>query len=152
MAGTKHMPTAAKLVCAFGLGIVGWVASEQVVPLMPPETNFGYFNIVNLVLGMVCGWVVLGTRVGGGYYESVMAGLTGVSALVFWAMFFQSLNEMLRQAFERHYDGPVEAIIAIFSIAIDFGWMLIDFNLISVLVIGGMIVGIFGEWASRRWT
>jgi hypothetical protein len=152
MAGTKHMPTAAKLVCAFGMGVLGWVASEQVVPLMPEGTNFGYFFIVNLGLGLVCGWVVLGTRVGRGYYESIMAGLTGMSALVFWALFFQSLNEMLRQAFERHYDGPVEAVVAIFSIAIDFGRDLIDFNLISVLVVGGMIVGICGEWASRRWT
>jgi len=152
MPATKHMPTAAKLVTALGLGILGWVASEQVKPLMPPQTIFGYFNVVNLGLGLVCGWVVLGTRVGRGYYESLMAGLTGMAALVFWALFFQSLNDMLRQALARHYDGPVEAIVAIFSIAVRFGQLLLDFNLISVLVAGGLIVGFLGEWTARRWS
>ncbi|HHB83552.1 MAG TPA: TrgA family protein, partial [Devosia sp.] len=135
-----------------GLGILGWVASEQFKPLMPPATNFGYFNIVNLCLGLVCGWVVLGTRVGRGYYESLGAGLTGTSAMVFWAVFIQSLNEMLKQALERRFDGMLEAIIAIFKIALDFGILLIDFNLIAVLVIGGMIVGFCTEWTCRRWS
>ncbi len=152
MAGSQHMPTAAKLVSAFGLAALGWVASDQVKPLMPPGTDFGYFNIVNLCLGLVCGWVVLGTRVGRGYYESLGAGLTGTSALVFWAVFIQSLNEMLRLALERRYDGILEAIIAIFKIALDYGILLLDFNLISVLVIGGMIVGFWTEWTSRRWS
>jgi hypothetical protein len=152
MAATKHMPTAAKIVSAVCLGILGWVASEQVVPLMPEDTDFGYFFVVNLGLGLVVGWVVLGPRVGRGYYESFMAGLTGMAALVFWALFFQSLNEMLKQAFQRHYEGPVEAVVDIFNIAVDFGLKLIDVNLISVLVIGGLIAGFWGEWASRRWS
>ena len=152
MAGSKHMPTAAKLVAAFGLATLGWVASEQFKPLMPPGTNFGYFNIVNLGLGLVCGWVVLGTRIGRGYYESLGAGLTGTSAMVFWAVLVQSLNEMLRQALKRHYDGILEAIIAIFKIALDFGILMLDFNLIAVLLIGGMIAGICAEWTSRRWS
>ena len=152
MAGSKHMPTAAKLVSAVGLATLGWVASEQVVPLMPEGTDFGYFNIVNLCLGLICGWVVLGTRVGRGYYQSLGSGLTGTTAMVFWAVFVQSLNEMLRLALERRYDGILEAIIAIFKIALDFGIKLIDFNLISVLVIGGMIVGFLAEWTCRRWS
>ncbi len=152
MPATKHMPTAAKIVSAICLGTLGWIASENVVPLMPDDTDFGYFFVVNLGLGLVVGWVVLGTRVGNGYYESFMAGLTGVAALVFWALFFQSSNEMLKQALRRHYDGPVEAVVDIFYIALDFGTKLIDVNLISVLVIGGLIAGLCGEWASRRWS
>ncbi len=152
MPAKNQMPTAAKLFSAISLGILAWVASDEVRPLMPDGTDFGYFNVVNLGLGLVSGWIVLGSRVGRGYYESLMAGLTGMAALVFWAMFFQSLNEMLKQAIQRHYDSINEAIFDIFYIAIDFGQKILDFNLISVLVIGGMIAGICGEWASRRWT
>ncbi|VAW02386.1 hypothetical protein MNBD_ALPHA07-1348 [hydrothermal vent metagenome] len=152
MAGSKHMPTAAKLVSAFGLAVLGWVASEQFKPLMPSGTNFGYFNIVNLGLGLVCGWVVLGTRVGRGYFESLGAGLTGTTAMVFWAVFLQSMNEMLEQALRRNYDGILEAIIGVFAIAFKFGMLLLDFDLITVLVIGGMIAGLCAEWATRRWS
>ena len=64
---TDRMPTMGKLAAAIGLGIVGWVGSELFRPLMPDDTNFGWFNYVNVVLGVVCGWRVTGTRLGRGY-------------------------------------------------------------------------------------
>ena len=50
-----------KLAAAIGLGILGWVGSELFRPLMPEDTNFGWFNYVNVVLGVICGWRVTGT-------------------------------------------------------------------------------------------
>ena len=149
---TDHMPTAAKIVAAVCLAAVAWHASNVFRPLMPEGTDFGSFNNVNLILGLICGWVVIGTRVGRGYMESFSAGLTGVAALVFWALALQSLNEMLKLALQRRYEGPVEGIVAIFQIAVDFGTTMLDFHLITVLVLGGLATGFLAEWASRRWS
>ena len=149
---TDNMPTGAKLAASFCLAGVGWYASQVFRPLMPPETDFGYFDIVNVVLGILAGWFVVGKRVGRSYLESFSAGLTGVVALVAWGLFLQSFNEMLKLALQRRYEGPVEGIIAIFEIGVDHGQVLFDTKLIIVLLIGGIITGVAAEWASRRWS
>jgi hypothetical protein len=81
-----------KLFAAVGLGITGWIGSEIIRSVMPPHTDFGAFNIVNVILGLMCGWVVAGTRLGYGYRQGVAAGLTGAAALVFWAVIIQSFS------------------------------------------------------------
>lgn len=149
---TDSMPTAAKIVAAICLAAIGWHASEVFRPLMPEGTDFGHFNMVNVILGILCGWFVVGTRVGRTYLESFSAGLTGVAAMVFWALFLQSMNEMLKLALQNRYEGPVEGLVSVFEIAVDFGSRMLNFELIAVLVIGGMITGVLAEWASRRWS
>ena len=54
---TDTMPTFGKLAAAIGLGALGWIGSELFRPLMDEDTNFGWFNYVNL------GW---GSSVAGG--------------------------------------------------------------------------------------
>ncbi len=149
---TDRMPTAAKIVAALVLGAVAWYASDLVRPLMPEGTDFGYFNWVNLALGAACGWFVIGTRVGRSYLEAFSAGLTGMGALLFWAIFLQSFNEMLKMALENRYGGPIEAITAIFEIAVDYVTQTLDMQLIITLVVGGILAGLAAEWASRRWS
>jgi len=149
---TDRMPTAGKLVAAAGLAVVAWYASEIFRPLMPDGTGFGWFNEVNVGLGLLCGWIVTGSRLGYGYYNAVSAGFTGTAAMVFWAVFLQSLNEMLRLALERRYDGPVEGLVAIFEIAVDYSSKMLDGVLIGVLVCGAVIVGLIAEWVARRWS
>lgn len=149
---TDRMPTAARLVAALCLGGLGWLASDMIRPLMPPETNFGWFNWVNLALGAACGWVVVGSRVGYGYVDAISTGLTGMGALVFWGFFVQSFNEMLAQALDKKYDGPVEAVVGIFNNALDFGQYLMDVPLAVALVAGGIATGLIAEFAARRWS
>lgn len=148
---TDNMPTGARLVTAVLFAGVGWQASEIIRPLMPEGTDFGWFNEVNVVLGLLCGWIVTGSRLGRGYPEGVSAGLTGLGALVFWALFLQSFNEMLKLALERRYDGPVEGIIAIFKIAIDYGTDVLYMPLIMFLVGTSILIGLIGEICARRW-
>lgn len=149
---TDKMPTIAKLVAAIGLAIVGWYGSEMVRPLLPPNTDFGWFNYVNVLLGILCGWLVTGSRVGRGYPEGISAGLTGTAALVFWAVFVQSCNEMIGRSLERRYDGPVEALIAIFELSVEFASYLLHGPLIALLVGGAIVVGLVSEVVSRRWS
>ncbi len=148
----RTLPTAARLVAAIALGVLGWFGSDLVRPLMPPHTAFGWFNYVNAVLGVLCGWFVIGSRAGRGYAEALANGLTGVLALIIWGFFAQSFNLMLKQSLEKKFDGPVEAIVGIFRNAMDYGQYLIDPVLIGALLVGGMICGLLAEIASRRWT
>lgn len=148
---TDHMPTMGKLFAAAGLGALGWIGSEMIRPLMPPHTDFGVFNYVNLALGLLCGWIIVGKRLGYGYRQGIAAGLTGAAALVFWGLFAQSFNTMLDEALRRKYDGPMEATTGMFQIALDFGQYLVNMNLIGVLVVGGLIVGLIAEWAELKW-
>ncbi|QIE44935.1 TrgA family protein [Pseudohalocynthiibacter aestuariivivens] len=152
MPQTDKMPSSARLVAAVSLGLLGWIGSEMVRDLMPPHTAFGWFNYVNVGLGLLCGWLVIGSRVGSGYVDAISIGLTGAAALVFWGLFTQSFNLMLKQSLERKYDGPFEGIVGMFNNAVDYGEFLLDGTLIGVLVAGGILSGLLAEFVVRRWT
>ena len=150
MPTTDHMPTASKGFAALGLAIIAWYGSEMFRPLMPDGTDFGWFNEVNVALGLLAGWFVIGSRLGRGLSDGISAGLTGVAALVFWVLLFQSFNEMLRLALERRYQGPVEGLVAVFEIAVDYGSRLAHVPLAILLIGGGIVLGCLCEWVARR--
>lgn len=151
MPSSDRMPTTGKGVAAVLMAILAWFGSEMFRPLMPEGTGFGWFNEVNVALGILCGWIVIGKRLNRSYSDAVGAGLTGVGAMVFWGLMIQSLNEMLRLALERRYDGPVEGIVAIFEIAVDYGSKLAHPPLLTLLVGGGIVIGLFSEVVARRF-
>lgn len=139
---SETMPTAAKLVSAILLAGVAWAACEAIRPLMPEQTQFGWFNYVGAGIGLVVGWRVIGSRVRGGILQAVSAGLTGSAALVFWNLLAQSTNEMLAQALERRYDGPFEGLVAVFDIAVDYGQYLMDTTVLVILIGGGLVTAL----------
>lgn len=145
------MPNAAKLVAGMGLALLAFIVSGMIMPLFEEDTNFGYFTHVNLVLGFLTGWTVIGSRAGRGMVSAINVGLTGAVTLVFWGLFVQSCNEMTRLAMKNRYDGALEAIVAIFEIGAVWGILMSTFAIWSVLLIGGAIVGIATEYASRTW-
>lgn len=152
MPTSDRMPTTGKGVAAVLMAVLAWIGSEMFRPLMPDGTAFGWFNEVNVALAVLCGWIVIGTRLNRSYSDAVGAGLTGVGAFVFWALMVQSLNEMLRLALERRYDGPVEGVVAIFEIAVDFGSKLIFPPLLTLLVGGAIVIGLLSEFVARRFS
>lgn len=145
------MPTAARLVAALCLVVIAFIVSGQVMPLMPEGTDFGYFTYVNMALGAICGWVVMGKRAGRGTTAAINNGLTGVAAMVFWALFVQGCYEMFRLAMRNRFDGPFEAVFAIFEIGLDYGSVLLAPHIIATLVIGGVLAGFATDVAWRRW-
>lgn len=145
------MPTAAKLVAALCLAALAVAVSELIKVLMPASTDFGIFTTVNGFLGFILGWVIIGGRAGRGQANAISNGLTGVAALVFWALFIQGANEMVRLAMRHRYDGPVEALAAVFEIMIDFGEVLIDIRVIASLLVGAIVTGFLSEVAAGRW-
>jgi hypothetical protein len=145
------MPNAARLIAAIGLTLVAFIASGMIMALVPDRTAFGYFTVVNMIIGVLCGWFVMGKRAGRGTTSAINNGFTGMVSLVFWALFVQGTYEMIRLAMRNRYDNAFEALVAIFEIMAKFGTILLDVPLIIFLVAGGVLTGIATEYASRRW-
>ena len=144
------MPTAARLVSALCLALTAFVVSGQIMPLMPEGTDFGYFTYVNMAVGLVCGWVIMGKRVGHGTVAGITNGLTGMLAMVFWCLFIFGAEEMFSRAMDRRYDGPFEAVIAIFELGFDYGVMIFRQNILITLGVGGVLAGLAAEFTSKR--
>jgi len=145
------MPNAARLVAAASLALIAFIVSEQIKPLMPEGQDFGYFTYVNIGLGLLCGWFVMGPRAGRGTTPAINNGLTGVAALVFWGLFVQSCNEMVRLAMRNRFDGPFEAILSIFKIGADYAQVLFNTGILSVLLVGAVLAGLATEFAWKSW-
>ena len=67
------------------------------------------------------------------------------------ALFAQSANEMTRLAMRHRYDGPIEAIAAVFQIGVDFGAQVFTLDVILTLAVGGVLAGLLTYLASLRW-
>lgn len=145
------MPDAARLVAAVSLALIAFIVSGMIPPLMSEGINFGYFTYVNIGLGLLCGWFIMGRRAGRGITAAINNGLTGVAALVFWGLFVQACNEMVRMAMRNRFGGPFEAILEIFKIGADYARVLIDSGILTVLLAGALLAGLATEYAWRTW-
>ncbi|MEM7088697.1 MAG: TrgA family protein [Pseudomonadota bacterium] len=145
------MPSASRLVASVCLVILAFIVSSQIIANGEEGKDYGYFTAVNMLLGWVCGWKIMGKRAGRGWTAGINNGLTGVASLVFWALFVQGCYEMFRLAMRHRYDGPFEAVIAIFKIGIDYGRLLIVPEILITLAVGAIVTGVATEIASRRW-
>lgn len=147
----KDMPTAARLIAALSLAVLAFVISGMIVPLMPDDTDFKYFSIINMALALVVGWRFVGVTAGRGIVSAITDGLTGTMLLVILALILQGSAEMFDKAHQFLYDDPFEALAAIFVIALDYFFIICVPNILAALAIGGIIVGLATEFASRRW-
>lgn len=145
------MPTVARLIAAIALGLLAIVISVQVVPLMPEGTDFGYFFHINVALGLLTGWIFMGRRVGYGVVPAINNGLTGAAVMVLWALFIQGAWEMFDRAMRNRYGGPFEALLAIFTLSLEYFFVIAVPSVLLPLVIGGCLVGLLAENVHRRW-
>jgi len=145
------MPTAARLMGAICLAVVGFVMSRMVMPLMPESTDFGYLIPVNIGLGLLVGWVTMGPRVGRGTTAAINNGLTGVFVLMLWGITVQAINEMVRLAMRNRYDNVFEALTAAFQIGAEFAWMICTAPIGIALLICALVSGLLTEAVGKRW-
>ena len=148
---TTPMPTGAKATGAVAFLIVGWLLANAYVPNMPFAKPMGFFRELTGLIGLLSGWLFMGTSVGKTYYEAVGSGLKTVFVLTFWALLMFSIWEMLRISTKMVYDGPMDAVVDVFAIMLDRSWPLLSVGCVSVFFIGGVIGGIVTEVAARRW-
>lgn len=145
------MPTAARLVAALCLAIVGYILSRMVMPLMPEGTAFGNFVPFNMFLGVVVGWLMMGPRAGRGFVASINNGVAGVFVLVLWGVFLQACNEMVRLAMRNRYDGAFEALAAVFQISVDYALIMATVPIGITMVVCALIIGPVVDFAASRW-
>ncbi len=149
--GLNIMPTAAKAVAALSLGTTGFILSGLVKGQMPHITSWGWFTILNVALGAICGWTMIGNRVGRGVSFMISAGLSASVMMVVWALFIQSGNEALRLALRRRFSGLFDFLAAMFEQMIEWGAMLLSVEFLIVMLLGGIVSGILSEIANRHW-
>ena len=145
------MPTGAKLTAAVCLALLAFILSGQIKPLMPEGTNFGYFTQINVVIGVIVGWVVMGKRAGRGTTAAINNGISGVAVMLFWGLFIYGCKEMFWRAMRNRYDGPFEALSQIFVIGLDYAIIIFVPQVIGMVLIGALASGLATESASRRW-
>ncbi len=145
------MPTASRLVAAVCLVVLAFLVSGMVIDNGEEGKDYGSFTYVNMALGAICGWKIMGKRAGRGWTAGINNGLTGVASLIFWALFVQGCYRMFDLAMRNRYGGPFEAVMAIFSIGIDYGKQLIYPEILVTLAIGAVVAGLATEQASRKW-
>lgn len=145
------MPDGAKLTAAILLGALGFILSDMIRALMEEDMNFGYFNYVNVLLGVVVGWSLVGRRAGRGLTFAINNGFTGVVSLVFLGLFVQGVNEMLRLALRNRYDNAFEALIAVVELMMEYALVMATVPIAVVVVLGGIIAGLCTEVAWHRW-
>lgn len=145
------MPTASRLIAAVCLMVIAFIVSGMIMDNGDEGKDYGNFVYVNMILGLVCGWKVMGKRAGRGWTSAINNGLTGVAALVFWGLFVQGTYEMFRQAMRNRYGGPFESLQAIFTLSLDYGRQLMVPEILTTLAIGAVIAGLLTEEGWRRW-
>jgi hypothetical protein len=145
------MPTAAKLVAGLMWALLAWFASNLIKPYFPDGTDVGLFAEVNAVFGLVLGWTMAGPRAGVGWNAAISYGLTTTISLVVVGVFLHSFAEMVRLSLRRMYEGPVEGLVAVFGMMVEYFALMARTDVIVTLLVGGLIAGLATEWAGRRW-
>jgi len=145
------MPNATSLFSAICLAVLAFVVSGQVMPLFEEGKDFGNFTYVNMGLGLLVGWKTLGPRAGRGITSGITNGITGVAVLVFWALFVHGCYEMVRLAMRNRYNGPFEAVLAIFEIGYEYAVLIAQPNILITLAIGAVFTGLLAEHICRIW-
>jgi hypothetical protein len=145
------MPTAAKLFAAFAFMAIGFLTAEVIKPHMSEGTQFGAFTPISALIGLVCGWRVLGPAAGRGDVQAFGTGVKTSVVMVLLGLLLFGIERMLVNALRRTYDGPMDALVGIVQIAIEYAQVLVAWDIMAVLVVGGGLAGLLTEWAARRW-
>ena len=145
------MPTAAKLFSAAAFAIAAYLAAEVYKLGDPERTVWGAFSIICAVIGMLCGWLVMGGLAGRGYRAAIGYGLRTMVTVVFWILLAFSTYMMILRSMSKVYDGPMEALVGIFDLMIENAAPMASSLMIGTLFASGIVAGIIVEWAGRRW-
>ncbi|MGH1579001.1 TrgA family protein [Planktotalea sp.] len=144
------MPTAARLIAALCLAALAWLVSDMIKPLFDEDKNFGFFNLINLGLGFVLGWQVIGSRAGRGMGAAINNGLTGGVLLLFWGLLLHSAIKMFELSMRGRYDGFFDAFLAVFDMMYESAILIGTPLILTTLIVGASVTGLFAEMTSRR--
>lgn len=144
------MPTAARLTAAVLFGLLGYLFATQASPYFPEAQEPYYWLQLNIAAGVIVGWLLCGTKAGNGYRPGLANGITTVVAVLFSVFFFMSFFDMIKKSLRRSYDGPIEAVVNVFEIMME--WVpFFAVQDLGILVFGGAIMaGLITEFVGKR--
>lgn len=145
------MPTAAKLAGAVIFGLIGYVAVMLYLPHLPIDLPPGLLREYAAALGVVIGWRVTGQLAGRGYVEAIGTGVRASVSLAIVALLFFAIQLMIKRSYKMMYDGPMEAVIGVFALMLDYSRAFLAVDILAWLLIGGAIGGVMVEWVGKRW-
>jgi hypothetical protein len=145
------MPTAAKLVASVLFAALSFFVADLYRQGITDGTLTTYLIPGCAVIGLISGWRVMGRLAGKGMGDAVGSGIRTALTIVFFSLLLFSIYEMVVTSTKGLYDGPMEAVLAIFDIMLKYGRGLITPEILGTILIGGGLAGMATEWADRRW-
>ena len=145
------MPTAGKLVAAILFSGLGALATYLIIPQPPEGTNFGWFMPGNALIGLLAGWIVAGSWSEHGYYNAVGYGLMAMVSMVAWGLLIYTSIEMVEGSIRKMYDGPVDAVVSVLELGVDYLRVIASAELVIFLVIVGIICGLVTDFFAQRF-
>lgn len=148
------MPTASKLVACVFFAVLGYVMAESYKRGYPvgEQPAFGNFSFICAAIGLICGWMVVGTLSGKGYGKAWGLGVRTAITTVFWALLGFSIYTMVERSTKGRYGGsPMEALSGAIGLVVENGQRALTSHFLLTLFIGGVIGGLVTEFARKRW-
>ncbi|TDT77989.1 hypothetical protein BDE40_1292 [Litoreibacter halocynthiae] len=151
MTTTAKMPTAAKLVAGVIFAITGYLVAELIRPTLPEGQPLKWLLPICVGIPLIVGWRIMGKLVGKNYGASMNNGLYVVVVSTVSVTFIFAVALMIKKSRRLQYDGPMEALVDVFALMLDYGLLLLNPFVLAVLVIGGFFGGVASEWAHRKF-
>jgi hypothetical protein len=145
------MPTAAKLVASVLFALLSYFVADLYAQGVTDGTPVTYLRQGAAAIGLICGWRVMGRLVGKGMSDAIGSGVRTVLTTVFFVLLLFAIYKMIETSTKGIYDGPLEAVLAIFDLMLRYGRGLISPEILGTTFIGGALAGMATEWADRRW-
>lgn len=147
------MPTAAKLAALILFGLLGAGLAAYVATILPPEMPDDLLLPVAAGLAAVSGWRISGAAAvrGATLSEAAATGIRTAVTALFLSLLGFAVAEMIKQAFRKVYDGPVEAVVAIFEEMVEFLPLLADAVFVAAFILGAVGAGLLTGVVGRRW-
>ena len=145
------MPTAAKLVSAILFALLGLFVAQLYAQGITSGARITWLHEGAAAISLLCGWHVMGVLVGKGMSAAVGSGIRTVLTALFFTLLVFAIYEMVVISTKGRYDGPLDAVLAVFEIIVDLGRGLLTPEIIATMLVGGALAGMAAEATSRRW-
>lgn len=147
------MPTAAKLVAGLCFAFVAYLAAAQFVLALPGGRPAGVMREVSAVVGLLCGWFILGGffRKPRSFVEAAGTGIRTSVTLAFVLVIAYSIWDVLGRAVDGRYRSPLDSVLDVFARLLVLGQPVFTPGVLGVLLVGGILGGACAHFASTRW-
>jgi hypothetical protein len=145
------MPTAAKLVSAILFALLGLFVAQLYAQGITTGARTTWLREVTAAISLICGWRVMGPLVGKGSAAAIGSGIRTALTAVFFTLLTFSIYEMVVISTKGRYDGPMDALLAVFEIIVEKGQGLLTPEIIGTILVGATLGGLAAEATGRRW-